>query len=90
MNYGQALVAHACNPSYSVGRDQEDHSLKPAQANSSKDPIWKNPSEKRTGGVTQGVGPSTVGTHPRSVVPRSSKEAAVEKKLHMPRMCVRA
>jgi hypothetical protein len=24
-----ALVAHACNPSYSGGRDQEDHSSKP-------------------------------------------------------------
>jgi hypothetical protein len=27
-------VAHACNPSYSGGRDQEDHSSKPAWANS--------------------------------------------------------
>jgi hypothetical protein len=31
----QALVAHACNPSYPEGRDQEDHSSKPVQANSS-------------------------------------------------------
>jgi hypothetical protein len=30
-----ALVAHACNPSYSGGRDQEDLGSKPAQANSS-------------------------------------------------------
>jgi hypothetical protein len=29
----QAPVAHACNPSYSGGRDQEDRGLKPAQAN---------------------------------------------------------
>jgi hypothetical protein len=28
------LVAHAYNPSYSGGRGQEDHDLKPAQANS--------------------------------------------------------
>jgi hypothetical protein len=28
------LVAHSCNPSYSGGRDQEDHGLKPALANS--------------------------------------------------------
>jgi hypothetical protein len=49
-------VAHACNPSYSGGRDQEDCSLKPAWANSSQDPISKNPSQKRTGGVPQGVG----------------------------------
>jgi hypothetical protein len=31
----QVLVAHTCNPSYSGGRDQEAHGLKPAQANSS-------------------------------------------------------
>jgi hypothetical protein len=29
-----APVAHACNPSYSGGSDQEDSSSKPAQANS--------------------------------------------------------
>jgi hypothetical protein len=29
------LVAHSCNPSYSGGRDQENHGSKPAQANSS-------------------------------------------------------
>jgi hypothetical protein len=29
------LVAPTCNPSYSGGRDQEDHSSKPARANSS-------------------------------------------------------
>jgi hypothetical protein len=26
---GQVLVAHACNPSYSGGRDQEDRGSKP-------------------------------------------------------------
>jgi hypothetical protein len=31
----------ACNPSYSGGRDQEDYSSRPAQANSSRDPITK-------------------------------------------------
>jgi hypothetical protein len=31
-------VAHTCNPSYSEGRDQEDRSSKPAQANSSTRP----------------------------------------------------
>jgi hypothetical protein len=25
----ESLVAHACNPSYLGGRDQEDHGLKP-------------------------------------------------------------
>jgi hypothetical protein len=28
-------VTHTCNPSYSGGRDQENHGWKPAQANSS-------------------------------------------------------
>jgi hypothetical protein len=36
-------VAHACNPGYSEGRDQEDGSSKPAQANSLKDLILKKP-----------------------------------------------
>jgi hypothetical protein len=49
--------AHACNPSYSGGRDQEDHSLKPARPNSSQDPISKSHHKKRVGGVAQGVGP---------------------------------
>jgi hypothetical protein len=52
-------MAHTCNPSYSGGRDQEDHSLKPALANSSRDPILKKPishTHKRAGGVAQVVG----------------------------------
>jgi hypothetical protein len=39
------LVAHSC--SYSGGRDQKDHSLKPAQANSSRDPISKKTHRKK-------------------------------------------
>jgi hypothetical protein len=35
------------NPSYSGGRDQEDHGLKPALANSSRDPISKIPNTVR-------------------------------------------
>jgi hypothetical protein len=50
-------VAHVCNPSYSVGRDQEDHSSKPAQANSLQDSILKIPSQKRVGGMAQGEDP---------------------------------
>jgi hypothetical protein len=53
----QVPVAHACNPSYSGGRDQEDCSSKPAQANSSQDPISKIPNTKKwAGGVAHGVG----------------------------------
>jgi hypothetical protein len=48
---------HACNPSYSEGRGQEDHNLKSNQPNSSRDPFSKNPSQERAGGVAQGIGP---------------------------------
>jgi hypothetical protein len=52
------LVAHTCNPSYSRGRDQEDHGSKPAQANSLRDPISKKTHhKKRAEEVAQGVGP---------------------------------
>jgi hypothetical protein len=44
---GQALVAQAYNPSYSGGRDQEDHSSKLTWANSSQNPIWKKPFTKK-------------------------------------------
>jgi hypothetical protein len=50
----------SCNPSNSGGRDQEDCSSKPAQANSSRDPILKKTitkKKKRAGGVAQCVGP---------------------------------
>jgi hypothetical protein len=44
---GQVLVAHVCNPSYSGGRNQEDLGLKPACANSSRDPISKKTLHKK-------------------------------------------
>jgi hypothetical protein len=51
-------VAHACNPSFSGGRDQEAEGSKPAQANSLRDPILKKKkSQKRTGEVAGGVSP---------------------------------
>jgi hypothetical protein len=40
------LVAHACTPSHSGGRDQENHVSKPAQANSSTKPCLKKPFTK--------------------------------------------
>jgi hypothetical protein len=36
-------MANTCNLSYSGGGHQEDHSSKPAQANSSQDHILKKP-----------------------------------------------
>jgi hypothetical protein len=50
-------VAHACNPSHSGGRDQEDHSLKLAGEIVHETLSQKTPSQKRAGGVTQSVGP---------------------------------
>jgi hypothetical protein len=50
-------MAQACNPTYSGGRDQEDHGSKPAWANSSTRPYLKKTLHKnRVGGVTQGDG----------------------------------
>jgi hypothetical protein len=43
----QMPVAHACNPSYSGGRDLEDRGSRPAWANSLGDPISKVPITKK-------------------------------------------
>jgi hypothetical protein len=50
-------VAHTSNPSFSGVRDQEDCGSKSAQAKSLQNPILKNPSQKKAGGVAQGVDP---------------------------------
>jgi hypothetical protein len=42
----QALVAHACNPSYLQGRDQEDRSLRPSRQQK-LDPISRIQTHKR-------------------------------------------
>jgi hypothetical protein len=44
---GQTPMAHAYNPSYSGGRDQETHSLKLARAIVHETLSQKNPSQKR-------------------------------------------
>jgi hypothetical protein len=43
LTHSQALVAQACNPSSSGGRDQEDLHSRSAKANSSRNPISKIP-----------------------------------------------
>jgi hypothetical protein len=43
----QVPVAHTCNPSCLGGRDQEHRGLKPAEANSSRNPVSKIPNTKR-------------------------------------------
>jgi hypothetical protein len=47
-------MAHACNPSYSGGRDQEDRGSKPAWVSSSLDLISKiTITKKREGGLVE-------------------------------------
>jgi hypothetical protein len=63
---------HACDPSYSGGRDQEDRSSKPSQANSLGEPISKNPSQKMGWWSDSRCGPlssrpSTAHTHTQIV-----------------------
>jgi hypothetical protein len=53
----QALVTHACNPSYSGGRDQENRGLKPPGEIVSETLSRKTCHKNRAGGVAQGVSP---------------------------------
>jgi hypothetical protein len=41
-----ALAAHAYNPGYSGGKDQEDQALRPAQTNSLQRPVSKKTHHK--------------------------------------------
>jgi hypothetical protein len=71
------LVAHICNPNYSGGRDQEDRSSKPAQANSSERSYLEKPFKNRAGGVIQGKGPEfklQYRTHKKKFLLASSSE----------------
>jgi cytochrome c2 len=47
MLLGWEPLAHACNPSYSRGRDQENHGSKPAWTNSSLRPYLEKPIKKK-------------------------------------------
>jgi hypothetical protein len=48
---------HACNPTCSGGRDQEDHGSKPAPANSLRDPNSKKPFTKKEWWSHASLGP---------------------------------
>jgi hypothetical protein len=51
-------VAHTCNPSYSGGRDKEEHSSKSAPGKQLTRPYLEDiHHKKRAGGVAQGVDP---------------------------------
>jgi hypothetical protein len=53
--FSWVLVAHNCNPRNLGCRDQEDNSLKPTRANSSRDPISKLLNTKKGWQVAQSV-----------------------------------
>jgi hypothetical protein len=62
-------VAHACNPSYSGVRDQEDQGSKPAQANSSQDPISKIPKKRLAVWLkVKGLRSSPSSTHTKKLI----------------------
>jgi hypothetical protein len=68
-------VAHACNPSYLGGRDQEDQGSKPVQriVRETVSCVSKNPITKRAGGVAQvkalSSNPSTAKTKQNNKTP---------------------
>jgi hypothetical protein len=80
MVLSQAPVAHACNPSYSGGRDQEDQGLKPACANSSQDSISKMPNTKKAGRVAQVSGKCEALSSNHSTANKQTKPLVLERK----------
>jgi hypothetical protein len=74
-SYSQAQVSHTCNPSYSGGRDQEDCSSKPSQANSSQDLIKKSLHRQKVG-LVEWLKVKALSSNPR---PQKEKK---EKNIH--------
>jgi hypothetical protein len=70
-------VAHVYNPSYTGGRNQEDLSSKPAQANSLKDLIFNKPITKR--GLVEYLKVGAVSSNP-SVTKRKKKKTEINKR----------
>jgi hypothetical protein len=71
------MAAHACNPSYSGGTDQEDLGSEPAWANSLREAILKYPVHKGAGEVTQAVECALASVRPSvqtPVLPRKKKK----------------
>jgi hypothetical protein len=78
---GWAMMAHACNPSYSGGSDQEDHGSKPDQANSSYNyffPLGKKNDKKRTGRVTILVRAPALSSNPSATQTTTTKKKQKE------------
>jgi hypothetical protein len=74
---GQAQVAHTYNPSYSGSRNQEDHGLKPVQANISWDPISsqkKNITKRSSGSDSNSKSSCQASVSPRVQIPVLQKK----------------
>jgi hypothetical protein len=75
----RVLVAHACNPSYSGGRDQEDCGSKPAQANSLQDLISKKLITEK--GLVEWLKVYTLSSNPRTTKKERKKERKKTKQI---------
>jgi hypothetical protein len=73
-------VVHACNPSYSEGRDQKDCGSKPAQANSSRDPISKKPFTKIE--LVEWLKVKALSSSPSTTKKKRKKEKKINMLLH--------
>jgi hypothetical protein len=62
-------MAHACNPSYSGVRGQEDHGLKPAWANSSQDCLPEKTHHKK--GLVECLKVKALRSNPSSIKKKS-------------------
>jgi hypothetical protein len=65
-------VAHAWNPSYSGGRDQEDCGSNPARANSSQHPMLKKPFTKI--GLVEWLKVKALSSSPSTTTKKKKKE----------------
>jgi hypothetical protein len=65
-------VAHAYNPSYSGSIDQKSPGWKPSWTNSSMIPyIKKKKSQKRAGGMAQGIDPEFKPQHYKKILEKT-------------------
>jgi hypothetical protein len=75
-SYIQVPVAHACNPSYSGGSNQEDHISKPAPANSSLRPYLEKPFTKIR--LVEWLKVKALSSRP---VPQKNKKSYIQRRL---------
>jgi ribosomal protein S21 len=81
-------VAHACNPSYSGGKDQEARSSKPPGANSLQGPISKKPITKI--GLVEWLKVKTLSSSPSTAKKKKKKRKDKKKERKRQKDCVKA